>query len=82
MLLPAFSLALIGLFNIVGTYIAGWLALACATAAFAAFSVGRPRPIHLEVALDLLEEVGDAALRRALAAPPGTPRDTPMTGAP
>jgi thiamine pyrophosphate-dependent acetolactate synthase large subunit-like protein len=33
--------------------------------AFTAFSGGRQRPIHLEVPLDLLEEVGDAQLRHA-----------------
>jgi acetolactate synthase-1/2/3 large subunit len=33
--------------------------------AFTAFSGGRRRPIHLEVALDLLEELGDAELRPA-----------------
>jgi acetolactate synthase-1/2/3 large subunit len=38
--------------------------------AFAAFGTGRPRPIHLEVPLDLLDEVGDATLRRVPAVSP------------
>lgn len=33
--------------------------------AFTAFATGRPRPIHLEVPLDLLDEVGDAELSQA-----------------
>ena len=33
--------------------------------AFTAFSAGRQRPIHLEVALDVLEAVGDADVHRA-----------------
>ncbi len=44
--------------------------------AFTFFNAGRPRPIHLEVPLDLLDEVGEAHLVRAeprpsLAAAPG-----------
>lgn len=33
--------------------------------AFTAFGTGRPRPIHLEVPLDLLDAVGDATLMKA-----------------
>lgn len=35
--------------------------------AFNSFATGRPRPIHLEVPLDLLDAVGDATLVRAAA---------------
>jgi thiamine pyrophosphate-dependent acetolactate synthase large subunit-like protein len=38
--------------------------------AFTAFGTGRPRPLHLEVPLDLLDEVGDAELRTAVVPTP------------
>lgn len=40
--------------------------------AFAFFASGRPRPIHLEVPLDLLEALGDANLVRAEPSPPAS----------
>jgi len=40
--------------------------------AFASFSTGRPRPIHLEVPLDLLDAVGDATLVHAEPATPAS----------
>jgi acetolactate synthase-1/2/3 large subunit len=44
--------------------------------AFASFSAGRPRPIHLEVPLDLLDAIGDATVRSAdLASPASAPAD-------
>lgn len=42
---------------------------------FSAFSAGRPRPIHLEVPLDLLDELGDVELKQAPAAA-ATPVDS------
>lgn len=38
--------------------------------AFESFTAGRPRPIHLEVPLDLLDAVGDATLVHTEVAPP------------
>ncbi len=44
--------------------------------AFASFSAGRPRPIHLEVPLDLLDAIGDATVTSAdLASPTSAPAD-------
>lgn len=40
--------------------------------AFASFTAGRPRPIHLEVPLDLLDAVGDATLVHAEPSPPAS----------
>lgn len=44
--------------------------------AFASFLAGRPRPVHLEVPLDLLEELGDADVQVAAFGPmPGADHD-------
>ncbi len=43
--------------------------------AFTSFTAGRPRPVHLEVPLDLLDERGDASLVPAVVTPPRSAPD-------
>jgi thiamine pyrophosphate-dependent acetolactate synthase large subunit-like protein len=50
-------------------------------AAFSSFSSGRPRPLHLEVPLDLLDERGDATLVRAVEDAPTAAADSDVTRA-
>lgn len=49
--------------------------------AFTAFSGGRQRPLHLEVPLDLLDEIGDAELRLATPVSNPTPDATVLADA-
>lgn len=51
------------------------------TDAFSAFATGRPRPLHLEVPLDLLDEVGDARLRPAVVPTPARADDAQVVAA-